>query len=83
MTTEDYNIYTTLDEIRLRKNAILKDIKADDAKIRMQWHSLFTKPDLLNKKATPARRIHSFFGAGAGMIDAAILGWKLYRKFKK
>ncbi len=83
MTTQEYNIYTTLDEIRLRKNAILKDIKADDEKIRRQWHSLFNKPDMVNKKATPARRINSLFSTGAGMIDAAILGWKLYRKFKK
>ncbi len=83
MTSSDLSTYTTLDEIRLRKESLLKEIQADDATMRKQWSSLFTKPDVLDKKATPARRINSLFNTSVGMIDAVILGWKLYRKYKK
>lgn len=75
--------YSSLTEIRLRKELLQKDIAADDAKIKALWKSLFVKPDALSKKATPSKRMQSLFSIGAGAFDGALLAWKLYRKFKK
>lgn len=75
--------YSSLTEIRLRKELLQKDIAADDAKIKALWKSLFVKPDALSKKATPGKRMQSLFSIGAGAFDGALLAWKLYRKFKK
>lgn len=75
--------YTTLEEIQLRKAMLLTEIQKDSNKLGNEWQSLFKKPDALNRKATPAKRFNSLLSTGAGVLDAAILGWKLYRKFKK
>ena len=75
--------YSSLTEIRLRKELLQKDIAADDDKIKALWKSLFVKPDALSKKATPGKRMQSLFSIGAGAFDGALLAWKLYRKFKK
>lgn len=75
--------YNTIEEIQLRKAMILKDIQKADNKIHNQWTSLFTKPAALNNNATPSKRINSLMTTGAGVFDAFMLGWKLYRKFKK
>lgn len=75
--------YSTLEEIRMRKALLLKDIQKDSERIDLQWHSLFRKPQGLSKTATPSKRIGSFMNMGAGFLDGALLAWKLYRKFKK
>lgn len=75
--------YTTIEEIQLRKAMLLADIQKDSNKLGNEWKSLFQKPDALNRKATPSKRFSSLLNTGAGMLDAAILGWKLYRKFKR
>lgn len=81
--TSDQIQYSSLNEIRLRKELLQKDIEADDAKIKALWHSLFMRPDALSKKATPSKRMQSLFSIGAGAFDGALLAWKLYRKFKR
>lgn len=75
--------YNSLNEIRLRKELLQKDIEADDEKIKILWKSLFKKPDALSKSASTSKRLSSLFSIGAGAFDGAILAWKLYRKFKK
>lgn len=75
--------YTTIEEIQLRKAMLLTEIQKDSNKLGNEWKSLFQKPDALNRKATPSRCFNSLLNTGAGMLDAAILGWKLYRKFKR
>lgn len=75
--------YQSIEEIRLRKAALLKDIEADSAKIEEKWHSLFKKPEALSKSASPSQRISGLLNAGAGVIDGMLLAWKLYRKFKR
>lgn len=85
MMTEntEHIAYSSLTEIRLRKELLRKDIQADDEKIKKLWGSLFTKPAALVKNASPSSRMKSFFSMGASAFDGAILAWKLYRKFKK
>lgn len=75
--------YSSLNEIRLRKELLQKEIQADDAKIKKLWGTLFVKPDVLSKKASPGKRMQSLFSIGAGAFDGALLAWKLYRKFKR
>lgn len=75
--------YKTIEEIEIRKAMLLADIQKDDAKLRTQWHSLFQRPAAFSKATTPSKRINSLISTSAGILDAFILGWKLYRKFKK
>lgn len=75
--------YQTIEEIKLRKAALLKDIEADSAKIEEKWHSLFKKPEALAKSASPSQRLSGFINMGAGVLDGMLLAWKLYRKFKR
>lgn len=81
--TSDQIQYSSLNEIRLRKELLRRDIEADDAKIKALWNALFVRPDALSKKATPSKRMQSLFSIGAGAFDGALLAWKLYRKFKR
>lgn len=75
--------YQSIEEIRLRKAALQKEIEADRAKIDEKWHSLFKKPEALSKSATPSQRISGIISSGAGVLDGILLVWKLYRKFKR
>lgn len=75
--------YQSIEEIRLRKVALQKEIEADSAKIDEKWHSLFKKPEALSKSATPSQRISGIISSGAGVLDGILLVWKLYRKFKR
>jgi hypothetical protein len=74
--------YNSLNDIRLKKEAIRKEIDADDAKIQTLWNSLFTKPEILSRNASPSKRLQSLLQVGAGAFDGALLAWKLYRRFK-
>lgn len=75
--------YQSIEEIRLRKATLQKEIEADSAKIDEKWHSLFKKPEALSKSATPSQRISGIISSGAGVLDGILLVWKLYRKFKR
>ena len=75
--------YQSIEEIRLRKAALQKEIEADSAKIDEKWHSLFKKPEALSKSATPSQRISGIISSGADVLDGILLVWKLYRKFKR
>lgn len=75
--------YKTLEEIRLRKAMLLRDIQKDDNRIENLWKSLFRKPTAFQKNASPSKRINSFIATGAGFLDALMLGWKLYKRFRR
>lgn len=74
--------YTTIEEIQLRKAMLQTEIQKDSNKLGNEWRSLFQKPEA-QRKGYPAKRFNSMLNMGTGMLDAMILGWKLYRKFKK
>nr|WP_276909089.1 hypothetical protein [Hallella colorans] len=76
-------IYTKLEQIQLRKAMIQKEIQKDDHKIKGHWNSLFAKSRQITKSTSPTKRFGGLMTTGAGLFDAIILGWKLYRKFKK
>lgn len=74
--------YKSLAEIRIRKDMILNSIKEDDAKIKMLWNDLFSRPVMFTSNL-PAKRVTGFMNTGAGIVDGLLLGWKLYKKFKR
>ncbi len=73
---------TSLEELQARKDLLKEEIQKEDQQIRELWNSLFHKPTML-ASASPSKRLASMLTTGAGIIDGAILGWKLYKKFKK
>lgn len=76
---EKTNAYNTLQEIRLRKQVLLSEIRRNNQQINILWKNMFRKPEPKKKGLTLA----SLMTTGAGLADGFMLAWKLYRKFKK
>lgn len=72
----------SLDEIDIRKDILRDKVHENEKEIRTLWNSLFRKPDAFTS-SLPSKRFTSLISTGAGVLDGVILGWKLYRKFKK
>ncbi len=66
--------YNSLNDIRLKKEAIRKEIDADDAKIQTLWNSLFTKPEILSRNASPSKRLQSLLQVGSRSIRRCTVG---------
>ncbi|MES4920455.1 hypothetical protein ABVC70_00640 [Hoylesella timonensis] len=87
MTKNNYDTpqtkYTSLSEIRERKQALLDNIRNDDSQMKALWDQLFgTSPSSLTTNL-PSKRFSGLLNTGAGVFDGIVLGWKLYRKFKR
>uniref|UniRef100_A0AB33JHA3 Uncharacterized protein n=5 Tax=unclassified Prevotella TaxID=2638335 RepID=A0AB33JHA3_9BACT len=74
--------FRSLSDIRLRKEVLLNEIQNDDKRIKILWNDLFHAPKEM-VSSTPSKRFSGLMSTGAGLFDGIILGWKLYRKFKK
>lgn len=72
----------SLDEIDLRKDILRDKVHENEKQIRSLWNDLFRKSDNMSS-VMPSKRISSLMSTGAGVLDGVILGWKLYRKFKR
>ncbi|EPH15932.1 MULTISPECIES: hypothetical protein [Prevotellaceae] len=70
----------SLEELRMRKDTLRSDIQKDEEQIKSLWSDLFRKSDDI-WGATPSKRIAGLLSTGASVIDGALLGWKLYRRF--
>lgn len=75
--------YKSLDDIRRRKETLRNEIQEDDKKIKNLWEEISRPSDLFSKSASPSKRITGLMSTGAALFDGAMLGWKLYRKFRK
>ena len=71
--------YGSLEAIRNRKRELRKQLQTSDSEIRVMWKELFHRPE----PTTKSMRMSSLMSTGAGILDGLILGWKLYRKFKR
>lgn len=80
MNADDSSTYRSLSDIHIRKETLLEDIRKDDEQIRSMWEELFHRPEPATA-LTPSKRFNTLINTGAGILDAAILGWKLYHKF--
>lgn len=77
---ENYNNMTLL-TIRARKAELQKDIDKSSDAIKQQWKNLFHSKQL--PAYSPTQRFLSIASSSAGIIDGALFGWKIYRKFKR
>lgn len=75
--------YKSLDDIRRRKETLRNEIQEDDKKIKNLWEEMSRPSDLFSKSASHSKRITGLMSTGAALFDGAMLGWKLYRKFRK
>lgn len=71
--------YSTLHEIRLRKETILSEIRMNNQQINILWKDMFRKPEPKKKVLS----LSSIMTMGTGMADGFLLIWKLYRKYKR
>lgn len=76
---EKQNDFTSLEEIRLRKEKVLTDIREDSRQINKLWSDLF-RDDTPRKKGIT---LSSVINTGMSFMDGFLLVWKLYKKFKK
>jgi len=73
--------YNSLEEIRAEKDKLLQEIRKENNTMAGHWNALFHHQD--SSSLLPSKRTSRFLTTGASVFDFAVLGWKLYRKFKK
>ena len=78
--TEEPLKYQSLLAIRARKMQLNKEIHRSEQEIKTTWNTLF-HPKKDPTPNTPTQRFLSLASSSVGLIDGALLGWKLYKKF--
>ena len=71
--TEKQTSYSSLHDISMRKEELLKQIRHDQ-------HEMFRPQQRTRKKGL---NLQSMLNTGIGVLDGALFAWKLYRKFKR
>lgn len=79
---EELEAYTNLRDIRLRREYLLKEIQKEQKTMGQLRQSLFKK-DSPSKRGGRRFSLSAILTAGGGILDGALLAWKLYRRFKK
>lgn len=80
-TVQSERKFSSLDDIRLYKEELLEQIRQDRDVISTKWNDLFHR-----EEPTPqskAQKIMKMLSMGTGVLDGAMLGWKLYRKYQE
>ena len=72
--------YGSLDELQLRKERILNEIRKNNNEIGQKWHSLFYNNTPGRKKGL---NMATIVNTGTGLFDGFMLAWKLYNKFRR
>jgi len=72
---------STIAELKAQEDLVRAQLKAEGKEIRRQWDHLFKARQRGPK--TPSERFLGLFSKGTSVIDGAILGWKLYKKFRR
>lgn len=80
-TAQSERKFSSLDDIRVYKEELRERINQDRDAISAKWNELFQKeePAPQNK----AQKIMKMLSLGTGVLDGAMLGWKLYRKYQE
>ncbi len=79
---EEERTYNSLTDMRRRRRKLRNEIAASEKVISHLWKNIFHG----NKRRGPlssSQRFSRAVSTGASILDGAILGWKLYRKFKR
>lgn len=75
------NTYNSLLAIEVRRKELQKQLDECRMNIREQWTKLTTKEESAPKSKT--QRLIEFATNSVGLVDGAILGYKLYRRFSQ
>ncbi len=79
---EDRNDYSSLSDIMRRKAQLKDSLTANERRIGSLWKTLFQQ-DKPKANQSPSMRLANVISTSAGLLDGALLGWKLYRRFVK
>ena len=74
--------YNSLEDIRLQKEMLQTDLHQNEQQIALLWKELLKPAEAFQKNASTSKRLIGLFIVGANILDGAILGWKLYKKFR-
>ena len=72
----------SLEDIRLQKEMLQTDLHQNEQQIALLWKGLLKPAEAFQKTASTSKRLIGLFNVGANILDGAILGWKLYKKFR-
>ncbi len=79
---EEEKIYHSLSELQRRRRHLRNEIATSEKMLAHHWRTLLRK-DKHRHANTPTERLTRLVSTGAGIVDAALLAWKLYRKFRR
>lgn len=74
--------YNSLEDIRYQKEMLQIDLYKNEQQIAYLWKELLKPAEALQKNASTSKRLIGLFNVGTNILDGAILGWKLYKKFR-
>ena len=80
-TVQSERKFSSLDDIRLYKEELLEQIRQDRDVISTKWNDLFHREE--RTPQSKAQKIMKMLSMGTGVLDGAMLGWKLYRKYQE
>ncbi|NPD80612.1 hypothetical protein HPS57_01250 [Prevotella sp. PINT] len=75
-------MYNDIDDIIAKKAELQKAINRKEKEISILWEDVF-HPKEDKTFSTPSQRLLKYANTGLGLMDGALLGWKLYRKLRK
>ena len=74
---------TSIDSLAVLRNhqaELKRQLTESEGKLGVIWNDIFHSPAQRNRNS-PTQRALTLITSYAGVIDGAILGWKLYRRF--
>ena len=80
-TVQSERKFSSLDDIRAYKEELLEQIRQDRDVILTKWNDLFHREEPAPQ--SKAQKIMKMLSMGTGVLDGAMLGWKLYRKYQE
>lgn len=78
---DNVNTYNSLLAIDVRRKELQKQLDECEMNIKEQWTKLTAREESAPKSKT--QRLIEFATNSVGLIDGAILGYKLYRRFSQ
>lgn len=73
--------YDSLMAIRVKKAELRQEIDKSGKEVAKLWNGIFHTKN--TNPLSPTQKLLSFASTSSGIIDGALLGWKLYRKLRK
>ena len=73
--------FKSLSDIRAYKDDLHRQITSDEDAIAEKWKHLFHSEE--EEPKNNAQKFARMLSLGTGVLDGAMLGWKLYRKYKQ